>query len=196
VADAEQANGSRARVIDQTEWHTDGLRQGRTHGFSLLVGVVLSDCDEDFCGNLLIWPGSHEPVHACAVGTHGALDLGRLRRMYGHDSLPLSSTSSSQGTVPGQEDTIHDNEPSDLPPLGEPLQLRAKAGDVVILHPDTAHSGGPNLSHTIRSMVYFRLRAKTNGAGRRSWAEVEKLHRHNMWVDLSGVDSAASHRWK
>jgi len=54
-------------------WHTDGLRQGKNHSFSLLVGVALSDTDrggEDDCssgggggggsgGNLCVWPGSH-----------------------------------------------------------------------------------------------------------------------------------------
>jgi hypothetical protein len=63
-------------------WHTDGLRQGRTHGFrsslplpcpplscplliwlSLLVGVCLSDVLEGDAGNLLVWPGTHVPIH-------------------------------------------------------------------------------------------------------------------------------------
>jgi hypothetical protein len=30
----------------------------------------------------------------------------------------------------------------------------------LLLHPDTAHSGGPNRSYEIRKMVYFRLKIK------------------------------------
>ena len=33
--------------------------------------------------------------------------------------------------------------------------------DIVLLHPETAHEGGPNLSSNIRSMIYFRLRSTT-----------------------------------
>jgi hypothetical protein len=29
--------------VDGKSWHTDGLRQGKQHSFSLLVGVALSD---------------------------------------------------------------------------------------------------------------------------------------------------------
>jgi hypothetical protein len=29
--------------VDGRSWHTDGLRQGKHHSFSLLVGVALSD---------------------------------------------------------------------------------------------------------------------------------------------------------
>ena len=47
------------KAIDQTKWHTDGLRQGRSHGFSVLLGICLSDTSQDFQGNLLLWPGSH-----------------------------------------------------------------------------------------------------------------------------------------
>jgi hypothetical protein len=32
--------------------------------------------------------------------------------------------------------------------------------DILLLHPDTAHSGGPNRSYEIRKMVYFRLKIK------------------------------------
>jgi len=37
---------------DMPMWHTDGLRQGRRHPFSLLVGVCLSDVAEERSGNL------------------------------------------------------------------------------------------------------------------------------------------------
>jgi hypothetical protein len=52
--------------------------------------------------------------------------------------------------------------------------------DIVILHPDTAHTGGPNTSCSIRSMVYFRLR-------HRQLREHDALYREDMWVDLPGA---------
>lgn len=49
--------------IDGTSWHTDGLRQGKRHPFSVLVGICLSDCMQEFAGNLLVWPGTHTLLH-------------------------------------------------------------------------------------------------------------------------------------
>eukprot|EP01038_Epipyxis_sp_PR26KG_P014226 gene14226-19089_t len=49
--------------LNDIAWHTDGLRQGKAHNFSLLVGVCLSDVEEVLSGNLLIWPSSHLLIH-------------------------------------------------------------------------------------------------------------------------------------
>jgi hypothetical protein len=54
---------NRNEIAESTAWHTDGLRQGKAHGFSLLLGIVLSDISEDFSGNLMVWPGSHLLLH-------------------------------------------------------------------------------------------------------------------------------------
>ena len=56
----------------------------------------------------------------------------------------------------------------------------------MLLHPDLAHAGGPNLSDGIRYAVYFRLR-------RADWAEASgaELHRGDMWSDLPGVRDLA-----
>lgn len=48
---------------------------------------------------------------------------------------------------------VHNNEPDDLPILGSPLSVLCKAGDVLLVHPDTPHAGGPNYSPNIRYMV-------------------------------------------
>jgi hypothetical protein len=72
----------------------------------------------------------------------------------------------------------HNNEPI-LPSLGPPSQLHAKIGDICILHPDTAHSGGLNNSSKIRKMVYFRLKIKS-----RNWDEVTLANSTDMWSDF------------
>jgi hypothetical protein len=44
--------------------------------------------------------------------------------------------------------------PVDLP---EPLQLKVKAGDMVLAHYQLPHTNSANLSHAIRYAVYFRV---------------------------------------
>lgn len=65
--------------LSSVAWHTDGLRQGRAHSFSLLVGVCLADIDQPLAGNLLIWPRTHKLLHACKINEYGALDMEKLR---------------------------------------------------------------------------------------------------------------------
>ena len=62
-----------------------------------------------------------------------------------------------------QPHSHHTNEPPHLPCLGPPVHVLAKAGDVLLLHPDLAHAGGPNRTDTIRKMVYFRIRSRGLG---------------------------------
>jgi ectoine hydroxylase-related dioxygenase (phytanoyl-CoA dioxygenase family) len=42
-------------------------------------------------------------------------------------------------------------------PLGEPLQLLAKPGDLVLCHYELAHSAAPNVSDDDRIAIFFRL---------------------------------------
>jgi hypothetical protein len=41
------------------QWHVDGLEKEHHSAFTILLGVTLSDCPEDFCGNFTVHPGSH-----------------------------------------------------------------------------------------------------------------------------------------
>jgi hypothetical protein len=59
-------------VVSGRSWHTDGLRQGKKHSFSVLVGIALSDtqvrsgmpnCEATNLGNLWVWPKSHVVCH-------------------------------------------------------------------------------------------------------------------------------------
>ena len=169
-------------------WHTDGLRQGRRHGFSLLVGVALSDVLEDECGNLLLWPGSHVPIHHATADDSGRIDSARLTHFMG--IAPPSSEEMHSSS------SIHVNDP-DLPDLGEAFSLRARRGDIVVMHPDLAHCGGNNYSSSIRYMLYFRLRARriageVDLAVNRDWAEISAAHADDMWADLAGVRETAA----
>ena len=49
--------------ISRHQWHVDGLRQGSRHSFSVLLGICCSKVSAEYCGNLIIWPGSHHIIH-------------------------------------------------------------------------------------------------------------------------------------
>lgn len=130
--DALVVSGSAVRdTVGGSDWHTDGLRQGKKHSFSLLVGVALSDTTGTGQGNLCVWPGSHLRVHRMMRPVDG-----KVRRANG-------GYSDADGP---------------LPDLGSPVELLLRAGDVVFAHSETAHCGGPMLCSSIRSMLYFRVR--------------------------------------
>jgi hypothetical protein len=45
--------------IDGVSTPTNGVEPGRLHSFSLLVGIALTNQQDDYCGNLTVFPGSH-----------------------------------------------------------------------------------------------------------------------------------------
>jgi hypothetical protein len=148
-------------------WHTDGLRRGKNHPFSVLLGVALSDCTEEWQGNLLVYPKKHHVIHKCLSNTdsHG-FDAEMLSSLLGHTAHDMrrNDTDTAAEVDEGSEsDQQHDNMPP-LPPIGAPRCLLLKKGDVVLLHPDLPHSGGANWGANIRMMVYFRI-TFTDGEG-------------------------------
>ena len=118
-------------MVRGTDWHTDGLRQGKKHSFSLLVGVALSENQVRNRGNLCLWKGSHHVIHPLMRSPDGAV----LRENGGY--------SDTDGP---------------LPDLGPPTQVLLSPGDVVLAHSELGHCGGPHLGSEIRSMLYFRVR--------------------------------------
>ena len=64
------------------------------------------------------------------------------------------------------------------------------AQDIALLHPETAHAGGPNYSATIRSMVYFRLKSADLSRGGGTAAEdaaLKDAYISDMWADFKGL---------
>ncbi|KAF0696126.1 Aste57867_13102 [Aphanomyces stellatus] len=123
-----------------TEWHTDGMRQGKWNPFSLLVGISLSNVPAPQSGNLLAFPRTHHTLHAM-------LQEGGLLHL---------CTSSDAVWGHGQ-----------LPDLGPPTALLLAKGDVVLAHPKMAHRGGPNFSPDIRYQIYYRIKHKHHAARQR-----------------------------
>ena len=116
-------------AVTGRDWHTDGLRQGKKHSFSLLVGVALSNVLGTDEGNLCIWPGSHRTAHMLMRWPDG-----KVQREGG---------SWDEGA---------------LPDLGAPVQLRLDVGDVVLAHSELCHCGGPHTGADLRYMLYYRVR--------------------------------------
>lgn len=111
-------------------WHIDGL-PGPRHArgirhFTCLVGVYLEDVTIDFAGNLVVYPGGHALVED---HFREAGIEGVAER--GNAAFPQL-------------------------PLPPPVQLAARAGDVVVAHYCLPHSIAPNTSDRIRYAVYFR----------------------------------------
>jgi Phytanoyl-CoA dioxygenase (PhyH) len=140
------------------------------------------------------------------VGTNGAIDVELLKRLSvgtdGDSNKSVRNSSSleafsSSGTLPSSafsgtqkikeegedgdnscesESHRHDNEPANLPSLGPPVHVKMKIGDIVLLHPDLAHTGGPNLSYDIRKMLYFRLRCRFGMKQRKDNKKMKKKY--------------------
>lgn len=140
-----------------TEWHTDGMRQGLLHPFSLLVGVTLSDVREPNAGNLTVFPESHINLQHL-LRENGMLD--------GYaDQCVKAESVWGEGT---------------LPDLGTPVQLLASRGDIVLAHPNLAHRGGLNFSPDVRYQIYFRLKHV-------EYTALQPQAHENLWIDLEGL---------
>lgn len=126
----EAGAAARGPRVTGRDWHTDGLRQGRKHPFSLLVGVALSDVTAADTGNLCVWREGHLKSHSL------------MRWPGGEVQRCVTSTGDDGG----------------LPDLGPCEQLRLFAGDVVLGHSSLPHCGAPHCGADIRYMLYFRLR--------------------------------------
>ncbi|KAL3668068.1 hypothetical protein V7S43_006933 [Phytophthora oleae] len=141
-----------------TEWHTDGMRQGRLHPFTLLAGICLSNVPEPLCGNLTVFPGSHVSLQSRLTADG---------KLHGHDDECYKADSVwGDGT---------------LPDLGTPVQLLATRGDLVLAHPNLAHRGGLNFSPDIRYQVYFRIKHK-------QLDDLQDQCITDLWADLQGIN--------
>jgi ectoine hydroxylase-related dioxygenase (phytanoyl-CoA dioxygenase family) len=169
-------------------WHTDGLRQGKRHPFSILLGVALSATGtivaapdatatsgaaatqtsrrikldaNTLAGNLLVFPGSHHLLHELTC------EGGVLR---GYEGVKCTGRNAQN--------------PVGLPDLGPPTPVLMAAGDVVVAHSKLAHRGAANMSADIRYMVYFRLRHKRLG---QPGSPMQLELNTNLWADMQGA---------
>lgn len=162
--------------LSGTEWHTDGMRQGRASPFTLLLGVALSATPSPMTGNLAVFPRSHDLLHKLL------LPGGRLRGVDDKDGREFSVA------VGGGDH----NDPwcataTQLPDLGDPQQLLLRPGDVVLAHPKLAHRACPNLSPHVRYMIYFRLKHEAHDG-----SAMQAAMQEDLWAGMDGLQATPS----
>lgn len=117
---------------------------------------------EEFCGNLVVFPGSHTLV-AEATRDPSTMDL--LRREGTFFGVIRSRCLHAPHTRAGMP-ALHDK----LPVVSKPLQIIAEAGDVLVAHSSLPHSVAPNVSSSIRYALYFRVNSSSRcGCGWTGW---------------------------
>lgn len=114
--------------------HLDGMLQiknGIVQNFTALVGILLSDLPVENGGNFNTFPGSHRKYE-------------QYFKEHGPDVL---LTEESFGTIHHSPNV----------PLGNPVPVTGKAGDIILCHYQLIHSVGPNVWHNIRYACFFRI---------------------------------------
>eukprot|EP00051_Salpingoeca_urceolata_P005128 m.70558 g.70558 ORF g.70558 m.70558 type:complete len:482 (-) comp14075_c0_seq3:218-1663(-) len=136
----------------ETRWHIDGWpglfnQTGKVENFTMLVGILLSDAVDPLSGNLTVYPGSH--LHIEKV----------LRDAGGPEAVfaPVTTPGGGGGSGDPQAESVRLLRERVAPMMGRPVQVSARAGDVVLAHYQLAHTIAPNVSPNIRYCVYFRL---------------------------------------
>jgi ectoine hydroxylase-related dioxygenase (phytanoyl-CoA dioxygenase family) len=112
--------------------HVDNHAPGEheQESFSLLAGVLLTDQTESQTGNLWVWPGSHH-AHSHLFHERGT---DALRATWGHVTM------------------------LDPPfPVGDPVEVRGRRGDLLLAHFLTGHNDGGNTGSEVRWTIYYRL---------------------------------------
>lgn len=123
-------------------WHIDGLPEGTDmhpwgtiRNFTAIIGIALRDVPAPFCGNLVVFPGSHHLLAGHAQHAGLAELEGR-----GWGALP---TPAELGARPAE-------------------QVCLAAGDAVLMPYFTGHAIAPNASDRTRCMAYYRLFATSH----------------------------------
>ena len=121
--------------------HVDGVSplapDGSPYTFSMLAGVWLSDQQEEYHGNLHVWPGTH-------------LRFGEYLAERGADALTELGADTSGAPYPKIE-------------LGEQIQTFGTAGSVLFAHYLLGHNIGGNTGPERRETIYYRLQAHGHG---------------------------------
>lgn len=121
--------------------HVDGVSplapDGTPYTFSMLAGVWLTDQQEEYHGNLHVWPGTH-------------LRFGEYLAEHGADALAELSQDTSGAPYPKIE-------------LGEQVQTIGTAGSVLFAHYLLGHNIGGNTGPDRRETIYYRLQADGHG---------------------------------
>ena len=151
--------------------HIDGVPTS-TNGvtsfspFTCLVGCALSDQEDDFEGNLTVYPGSHQQT---CLSFHQNMAVNQC--LWAPDN---------QSMFPQYGGDV-----AELNEHHAPLQLHLNAGDVVILHYLLIHCVADNRGSDIRINCYWRMRHQEL-----SDADEESVKKHvtQLWNGFDAIE--------
>lgn len=134
--------------IDGIPTHNNGLPLGsKLHSFTALAGIALTDQTQDYCGNLVVYPGSH--VKVCE----------KLRQQWDSSAeLPMEDRVLGPQPIPGSGWSLHE-----VYDRITPVQLKLQAGDAVICHYNLIHCVADNRAEEVRMQLYHRVKADQHG---------------------------------
>jgi hypothetical protein len=138
-------------------WHIDGLGRGQWGTFSFLIGIPLNDQYEEYSGNLGLHDGSHYLLQGYLKDY--------AREWNSSDDFNIKY--SLQRTLP-------------RPDLGEPTQIIASRGDVIIALHKVAHLGCPNYGTDVRKMLYYRVSHQKH-------QELRFEALDDLWIEYEGM---------
>ncbi len=126
-------------------WHIDNytdkdfdVRKRIPSDFTFSLGIYLDDNLEDFSGNFTVFPGAHHRVQSYSRANGGQAHYERCRLNEIKKSLNLQ----------------------------KPYQIKATKGSVIIAHRMLPHLVAPNMSDRTRSVIWYRVTAKTRPVDR------------------------------
>lgn len=155
-------------------WHLDGTNEGKYSPFSLLIGIALSDQQQEFSGNLCVFPGSHHTLQPWLK--EYATACKELSDQYDHQAQEDPTGALAELTrrkLALQRQQGHMD-------LGEPTQILVSPGDVVFVLHRVAHRGGPNYSPNVRKMIYFRVSHKDH-------ERMKDAALDDLWIEYEGM---------
>eukprot|EP01036_Dinobryon_divergens_P029993 gene29993-39175_t len=128
--------------IDGVPTPDNGLVGSKLHSFTALTGIALTDQTQDYCGNLVVYPGSHVKVgEKLRQQWDGSLHFPVEDRILGPQPIPGSTWSLEE---------VYGNI--------TPVQLKLQAGDAVICHYNLIHCVAENRGDEVRMQLYHRIR--------------------------------------
>lgn len=141
-------------------------RSGLPKEFDALIGIVLSDTEQENCGNFTVFPGSHFRFQEWSRKNGGY----EYFKQHGFEEMVKSFRSS------GAELNPH--------------QLMTKRGDLIVANRFLLHLiSAPNFSENIRKIIWFRTKSvKDADTFQNVWANWKFIEDHSLLHELEYTD--------
>ena len=127
--------------------HNNGLLGKKLYSFTALTGIALTDQAQDYCGNLVVYPGSHLKVNE------------KFRQQWDSSAdLPMEDRILGPQPISGLRWSLHE-----VHDTITPVQLKLQAGNAIICHYNLIHCVADNIAEQVRMQLYNRVRVNQYG---------------------------------